>query len=144
MWRRAIRICRRLALRFAPDGTYLDELVVCLLQLTTDRLTKPPGSFTVADARHLRIGIRDIERVSEAHGPTGLVLAALARLHAMHAVALGNAGDYAEALVEIGIAIDYGGDNAYLRRTRDELAAAMRALNAAPSTASDYGRDSGD
>jgi hypothetical protein len=91
--------------------------------MTTNRLTKPPGSFTLADARHLRVGIRDIERVSEAHGPSRLVLAALARLHAMHAVALGNSGDYTEALVEIGLAIDYG-DNAYLRRTRDELAAA--------------------
>jgi hypothetical protein len=124
--KRAIRICRRLARRFAPDGTYLDELVVCLLRMTTDRLTKPPGSFTLIDARHLRAGIRDIERVCEVHGPTGLVLAALARMHAMYAVALGNSGDYAEALVEIGIAIDYGGDNAYLRRTRDELATAMR------------------
>jgi hypothetical protein len=124
--KRAIRICRRLARRFAPDATYLDELVVCLLRMTTDRLTRPPGSFTLTDARHLRVGIRDIERVCETHGPTGLVLAALARLHAMYAVALANSGDYAEALVEIGIAIDYGGDNAYLRRTRDELAAAMR------------------
>src|SRR5215831_18965245 len=85
-WKRAIRICRRLARRFAPDGTYLDELVVCLLRMTTDRLTRPPGSFTPSDARHLRVGISDIERVCEAHGPTGLVLAALARLHAMYAV----------------------------------------------------------
>src|SRR5262249_32093685 len=58
-WQRAIRICKRLARRFAPDGTYLDELVVCLLGMTTDHLTKPPAPFTLADARHLRVGIQD-------------------------------------------------------------------------------------
>jgi hypothetical protein len=46
----------------------------------------------------------------------------------MHAVALGNTGDCAEALREIAIAIDYGGDNAQFRRTRDELTAAMREI----------------
>jgi hypothetical protein len=125
-WKRAIRICRRLARQFAPDSTYVDELVVCMLRMTIDRLTRPPGSFNLGDARQLRIGIQAVERVSQTNGPTSLVVAALARLHAMRAVALGNAGDYAEALTDIAIAIDYGGDNAQLRRTRDELAAAMR------------------
>jgi hypothetical protein len=125
-WKRAIRICRRLAERYAPDSTYLDELVVCMLRMTIDRLTRPPGSFTVGDARHLRTGIQTVERVCEVHGPTALILAALARLHAMHAVALGNTGDCAEALVEIAVALDYGGDNAQVRRTRESLTAAMR------------------
>jgi len=125
-WSRAIRTCRRLAERFAPDSTYLDELVVCMLRMTIDRLTRPPGSFGVGDARHLRSGIRGVERVCETHGPTALILAALARLHTMHAVALGNAGDCAEALVEIAIAVDYGGDDAQVRRTREVLTAAMR------------------
>jgi hypothetical protein len=125
-WKRAIRICRRLAGRLAPDSTYLDELVVCMLRMTIDRLTRPPGSFTLGDARHLRSGIRTVELVCEMHGPTALILAALARLHAMHAVALGNAGDCAEALVEIAVALDYGGDDAQVRRTREMLTAAMR------------------
>jgi hypothetical protein len=125
-WKHAIRICTRLAERFAPDSTYLDELAVCVLRMTTDRLTRPPGSFTGRDARYLRVGIRAVERVCDTHGPTSLILAALARLHAMHAVALGNTGDSAEALLQIAIAIDYGGDNAQFRRTRDELTAAMR------------------
>jgi hypothetical protein len=93
--------------------------------MTTDRLTRPPGSFTGRDARYLRVGIRAVERVYDSHGATSLILAVLARLHAMHAVALGNTGDYAQALLAIGIAIDYDGDNAQFRRTRDELAAAM-------------------
>ena len=96
--------------------------------MTTDRLTRPPGSFTGRDARYLRVGIRAVERVRDTHGPTSLILAALARLHAMHAVALGNTGDCAQALLEIAIALDYGGDNAQFRRTRDELTAAMRDL----------------
>jgi hypothetical protein len=125
-WRRAIRICRRLADRFAPDSTYLDELVVCMLRMTIDRLTRPPGSFTIGDARHLRSGIRTVERACETHRPTALVLAVLARLHAMHAVALGNTGDCAGALVEIAVALDYGGDDVQVRRTREALTAAMR------------------
>jgi hypothetical protein len=56
------------------------------------------------------------------------MLAALARLHAMHAVALGNTGNCEKALLEIAIALDYGGDNAQFRRTRDELRAAMREM----------------
>ena len=44
----------------------------------------------------------------------------------MHAVALGNTGDCAEALVEIAIALDYGGDDIQVRRTREVLTAAMR------------------
>jgi hypothetical protein len=124
-WKQAIRICTRLATRFAPDTTYLDETAVCVLRMTTDRLTRPPGSFTGRDARYLRVGIRAVERVYDSHGATSLILAVLARLHAMHAVALGNTGDYAQALLAIGIAIDYDGDNAQFRRTRDELAAAM-------------------
>jgi hypothetical protein len=125
-WKQAIRICTRLAERFAPDPTYLDELAVCVLRMTTDRLTRPPGSFTGRDARYLRVGIRAIERVCDTHGPTSLIRAALARLHAMHAVALGNTGDGAQALLEIARALEYGGDNAHFRRTRDELRAAMR------------------
>jgi hypothetical protein len=44
----------------------------------------------------------------------------------MHAVALGNTGDCAEALVEIAIAVDYGGDDIQVRRTREVLTATMR------------------
>jgi hypothetical protein len=127
-WKQAIRICTGLAERFAPDPTYLDELAVCVLRMTTDRLTRPPGSFTGRDARYLRVGIRAIERVYDTHGPTSLIRAALARLHAMHAVALGNTGDYAHALLEIAMALEYGGDNPQFRRTRDELRAAMREM----------------
>jgi hypothetical protein len=127
-WKQAIGICTRLAERFAPDTTYLDELAVCVLRMTTDRLTRPPGSFTGRDARYLRVGIRAVERVRGTHGSTSLMLAALARLHAMHAVALGNAGDCENALLEIAIALDYVGDNAQFRRTRDELRAAMREM----------------
>ena len=92
-WKQAIRICTQLAQRFAPDTTYLDEIAVCVLRMTTDRLTRPPGSFTARDARYLLVGIRAVERVRDTHGPTSLILAALARLHAMHAVALGNTGN---------------------------------------------------
>jgi hypothetical protein len=127
-WKQAIRICTRLAQRFAPDTTYLDEIAVCVLRMTTDRLTRPPGSFTARDARYLLVGIRAVERVRDTHGPTSLILAALARLHAMHAVALGNTGNCEKALLEIAIALDYGGDNAQFRRTRDELRAAMREM----------------
>jgi hypothetical protein len=125
-WKRAIRICLGLAERFAPDSTYLDELVVCMLRMTIDRLTRPPGSFVVGDARHLQSGIRAVERVCDRQRPTALILAVLARLHAMRAVALGNTGDCAEALVEIAIALDYGGDDIQVRRTREALTAAMR------------------
>jgi hypothetical protein len=127
-WKQAIRICTRLAERFAPDTTYLDEIAVCVLRMTADRLTRPPGSFTGRDARYLRIGIRALKRVHDTRGPTSLILAALARLHSMHAVALGNTGDCAQALLEIEIALDYSGDNAPFRRTCDELAAGMRGL----------------
>jgi hypothetical protein len=127
-WKQAIRICTRLAQRFAPDTTYLDEIAVCVLRMTTDRLTRPPGSFTARDARYLLVGIRAVERVRDTHGPTSLMLAALARLHAMHAVALGNTGNCEKALLEIAIALDYGGDNAQFRRTRDELRAALREM----------------
>lgn len=127
-WKRAIKICRRLAGRFAPDSTYLDELVLCLLRMTTDRLTRPPAPFTLADARQLRTGIQAVETLCDSNGPTALLLAALARLHAMHAVALRNAGDCAEALVEIAMAVDYAGDNSHFRKTRDELTAAMREI----------------
>src|SRR5215470_18231674 len=139
-WKRAIRICRRLAGRFAPDCTYVDELVVCMLRMTTDRLTRPPGSFTISDARHIRDGIQSVEQVCETDGPTSLILAALARLHAMQAVALGNTGDYAEALVEIAIAVDYGGDNAQVRRTRDALTTMMRDILREASERRDSGK----
>ena len=139
-WKRAIRICRRLAGRFAPDCTYVDELVVCMLRMTIDRLTRPPGSFTISDARHIRDGIQSVEQVCETDGPTSLILAALARLHAMQAVALGNTGDYAEALVEIAIAVDYGGDNAQVRRTRDALTTVMRDILRKASERRDSGQ----
>ena len=104
--------------------------------MTTDRLTRPPGPFTGRDARYLRVGIRAVERVCDRYGPSSLILAAIARLHAMLAVALGNTGDHAEALLHIAIAIDYGGDNAQFRRTRDELTAAMRERRQTPKAPS--------
>jgi hypothetical protein len=127
-WSRAMRICTRLAERFAPDSTYLDELVVCVLRQTTDRLTRPPGSFTARDARYLQTGIRLVERVHDRYGPTTLVLAAQARLHSMHAVALANTGDCSGALVAIAIALDYGGDDGQFGRTLHELTAAMESM----------------
>jgi hypothetical protein len=139
----AIKICTRLADRFAPDRSYLDELVVCMLRRTMNRLTKPPGSFTARDARYLRVGIRSVERVCERQGPTSLIVAALARLHAMYAVALGNTGACAKAVIAIATALDYCGDDPPFRTTRDELIAAMQAMlakardrNAGPDDAS--------
>jgi hypothetical protein len=125
-WKRAIAMCTRLAERFAPDGAYVDELAICVLRMTTDRLTKPPRSFTTRDARYLRVGIRSLERVCDRQGPTTLVMAGLARLNAMHAVALRNTGATAEALVALTMAFDYGGDSARLRSTRDALIAAVQ------------------
>lgn len=132
-WQRAIGLCARLAERFAPSGAYLDELAVCVLRMTTDRLTKPPRPFTDRDATYLQVGIHSIERVCEEHGPTSMILAALARVHAMHAVALGNTGACVEALVAISIALDYGGDDRQFRRTRDELMTAEAAKGADPT-----------
>jgi hypothetical protein len=65
----------------------------------------------------------------------------------MHAVALGNTGDCAEALREIAIALDYGGDNAQVRRTRAELTAAMRDIRLkarARQLAAGHGTGAGD
>ena len=132
-WKQGMAICTRLAGRSSPNGAYIDELVVCLLRQTIDRLTKPPGSFAGADARRLKAAVRAVERVGERCGPTGLSMAALARLHQMRAIALGNTGAYAEALVEISIALDHGGHDPQFHETLRQLTDAMELTRARAS-----------
>jgi hypothetical protein len=132
-WKQGMAICTRLAERFSPNGTYIDELVVCLLRQTIDQLTTPPGSFGATDARRLKAAVRAVERVGERFGPTGLSLAALARLHQMRAIALGNTGACAEALVEISIALDHGGHDPQFRETLRHLTDAMELARARAS-----------
>ena len=132
-WKQGMAICTRLASRFSPKGTYIDELVVCLLRQAIDRLTKPPGSFVATDARRLKAAIRAVARVGERYGPTGLSIAALARLHQMRAIALGNTGAYAEALVEISIALDHGGHDPQFHETLRQLTEAMESTRAKAS-----------
>jgi hypothetical protein len=132
-WKQGIAICTRLADRFTPSGTYIDELVVCLLRQTIDRLTKPPGPFDGGDARRLSAAIRSIERVVERDGPTGLGMGALARLHQMRAIALANTGARAEALVEIATALDHDANDPQFHETLRQLTYSMEEARAKAS-----------
>jgi hypothetical protein len=133
-WKRAIALSARLAERFAPDAAYVNELVVCLLHQTIDRLTRPPAPFASGDAGSLLTGIRAVERAAERHGPTGFLMAALARLHSMRAVALANTGACAEALVEISMALDHGGHDPECGRMLRELTALMESMRGKAAT----------
>ena len=120
-WKQGMALCSRLAEKLSPSSTYIDELVVCLLRQTFDRLTKPPASFGHEDDRHLEAAVCTLERAMERLGPTGLAMASLARLHQMRAIALSNTGDRAAALVEIAIALDHGGNEPQFLETLREL-----------------------
>ena len=124
-WKQGIAICRRLAKRLSPSGVYIDELVVCLLRQAFDALTRPPASFGAEDAQHLEAAIRCLEREMGYFGPTGLAMASMARLHQMRAVALANMGGRTDALVEIAMALDYGGNEPQFHETLRELTCAM-------------------
>ena len=124
-WKQGIVICRRLADRLSPGGVYIDELVVCLLRQTFDGLTKPPASFGAGDAEQLAVAIRLLEREAGRLGPTGLGMAALARLHQMRAIALANIGARADAFVEVAMALDHGGREPQFHETLRDLMDAM-------------------
>ena len=98
-----------------------DEQVLRVLQWTTEG-RQDPG--------HLQSAIRSIERIIELDGASSAAMAGLARLHAMRAIALANAGACSEALVEISMAIDHNHRDRQLHQTQRELTALMESMRA--------------
>ena len=94
----------------------LDDQILSVLQSTAEG-RQAPG--------RLQSAIRSIERIIELDGPSDLAMTSLARLHAMRAIALANAGACSEALVEISMAIDHNNRDRQLHRTKRELTALM-------------------
>ncbi len=82
----------------------------------------------MTEAARLQSAIRALEHIVEQDGPSRFVMASLARLHAMRAAALASAGACSEALVEIAMAIDHGGDDEQLRRMQRDLTLQMETI----------------